>query len=761
MPLRAFTPMEQTLTERRRLELPLLAMIWVSGTAASLALGNWFDLAATTVAVGVNLIAAMHSREIYVRRLMVNASVVAATIAMIMELAGQPGRLLASLEHYLILIMLCKLFERKGNRDYVQMLAMSILLMVAAALSAHQIWFAVALVVHLALCSYVAMVFTIKRGLDAAAGAVLSGERRPLELQQVAWNVIRDWPSRVLLRRVAVMLAAMLAMGAGVFLLAPRDGALADMGLHSDDSYATSGFASSVHLGDARQVYLSDKVVMQVRLRAGRSGGKVPAGPFYLRGAVYTTYGQAVSSAWGRATSTFTEVPWPRSTMMGDVIDDCFVQEITMSNTLLPTVFGQWPIVRQTADNWACVADRNLNLQCAQSAALRGPVRYEVISLAPDAVGKHAKYVAALRSRMGEHIPEVGQGIYVSPLVAEQARKWTSDLLQRREELEQSEPEGGDMDEINVQIAERLAQKLRENYSYSLDLTAADPLRDGVEDFMFYMRRGHCEYFASALTVMCQSLGVQARLATGFMSDGAATGEPFDVRERDAHAWTEIFTPSTDWKVVDATPGGQMAQAHPQGWWANLRGMFSRMQFAWNDKVVGYDASARRHVAEGLKSFFGAIWDAITRAATAIWDSVVNLLVHGQVDRALVGLVIVIGVVALGAEGMLLGRIFRRLRKGPEASGQAARQLDFVLKLFVLMERQGLVSRRGQTLLESAVEARERFGLDSVLLELVRMYYRVRWGGQALGREELAVARQQARQVSQAIAPKQGAGNCL
>ncbi|KKN45112.1 hypothetical protein LCGC14_0686140, partial [marine sediment metagenome] len=112
------------------------------------------------------------------------------------------------------------------------------------------------------------------------------------------------------------------------------------------------------------------------------------------------------------------------------------------------------------------------------------------------------------------------------------AKLWCKDLLQQRRDNPDRR------EELNLAIAHRIKNKLQAEYGYTLDLSESDPSRDGVEDFLFYLRRGHCEYFASALAVMSGLLGVPARVATGYLMDeyDAGTGE-FIIRERDAHAW--------------------------------------------------------------------------------------------------------------------------------------------------------------------------------------------------------------------------------
>jgi len=77
---------------------------------------------------------------------------------------------------------------------------------------------------------------------------------------------------------------------------------------------------------------------------------------------------------------------------------------------------------------------------------------------------------------------------------------------------------------------------------------------DAVDQFLFSMREGYCTYYASAMAVMARSLGIPARVATGY-----ATGEydqaagVYLVREADAHAWPELLIDGR-WLPFEPTP---------------------------------------------------------------------------------------------------------------------------------------------------------------------------------------------------------------
>ena len=115
---------------------------------------------------------------------------------------------------------------------------------------------------------------------------------------------------------------------------------------------------------------------------------------------------------------------------------------------------------------------------------------------------------------------------------------------------------------------------LGSNTRYSLDAPLSPPGVDVVDDFLFRSRVGWCEQIASSLVVLARSAGIPARVATGFVPGqrDALTGR-FVVRERDAHAWAEIFFPGIGWQGFDPTASVPLAGDAATGgsWLTNLR----------------------------------------------------------------------------------------------------------------------------------------------------------------------------------------------
>lgn len=89
-------------------------------------------------------------------------------------------------------------------------------------------------------------------------------------------------------------------------------------------------------------------------------------------------------------------------------------------------------------------------------------------------------------------------------------------------------------------------------YGYSLDVQRSNV--DPVIDFLTIHKEGHCELFASSLVLLARLSHVPARVVTGYhVSERSTVFEHAVVRERNAHAWAEVFVGGS-WRAVDPTP---------------------------------------------------------------------------------------------------------------------------------------------------------------------------------------------------------------
>ncbi len=111
-----------------------------------------------------------------------------------------------------------------------------------------------------------------------------------------------------------------------------------------------------------------------------------------------------------------------------------------------------------------------------------------------------------------------------------------------------------------AEITDFIKNTLNERTEYTQTPGWSTPGGDPVEEFLFDRGRGYCVHYASAAALMYRMFGVPARYVTGYMI------EPSDferqkygtynaaLKDKNAHAWVEIFLQDYGWTPVDMTP---------------------------------------------------------------------------------------------------------------------------------------------------------------------------------------------------------------
>jgi len=102
-------------------------------------------------------------------------------------------------------------------------------------------------------------------------------------------------------------------------------------------------------------------------------------------------------------------------------------------------------------------------------------------------------------------------------------------------------------------ITSAVTNWLRSNITYSETIPALPDQQDLVDWFLFDLKQGFCNYYATAEVVMLRSLGIPARWVVGY-AQGEEQVEPrYVVRQRDAHAWPEVYFPGVGWVEFEPT----------------------------------------------------------------------------------------------------------------------------------------------------------------------------------------------------------------
>jgi len=91
-----------------------------------------------------------------------------------------------------------------------------------------------------------------------------------------------------------------------------------------------------------------------------------------------------------------------------------------------------------------------------------------------------------------------------------------------------------------------------EEYFYTLEPPRLES--NSVDDFLFNTKRGFCEHFASTFTMLARAAGIPARVVAGYQGgEFNPMNGYFNVRQSDAHAWSEVWIEGKGWMRVDPT----------------------------------------------------------------------------------------------------------------------------------------------------------------------------------------------------------------
>ncbi|MBC7173175.1 MAG: transglutaminase domain-containing protein, partial [Polyangiaceae bacterium] len=162
----------------------------------------------------------------------------------------------------------------------------------------------------------------------------------------------------------------------------------------------------------------------------------------------------------------------------------------------------------------------------------------------------------------------------------------------------------------------------------------------------FEARRGHCEYFSTAMAVMLRTLGVPTRNVTGFVGGELNRyGRYYALRNGDAHSWVEVHIDGR-WRAFDPTPSAarEAAGGSSNG---NVRAFLDALRVRWARSVVGYDLRSQAELLRSTLALVRGIRSStastgagptFTERARAAGPSGAVQLVGGSVAVAIVGL---------------------------------------------------------------------------------------------------------------------------
>jgi len=291
--------------------------------------------------------------------------------------------------------------------------------------------------------------------------------------------------------------------------------------------------------------------------------------------------------------------------------------------------------------------------------------------------------------------------------------------------------------------ARAIESYLRTEFGYTLDLKMGK--QDPLADFLFRVREGHCEYFATAMAVMLRTQGIATRVINGFQTgtyNDAA--DAYIVTQREAHSWVEVYFPETGaWVTFDPTPAAGRLSGDSAGLNSGLGKYAEALEMLWIQYVVSYDKHEQRSLATTVRNTMSDYRQALaeefeafkTRASAwlrSVWGGDANSTA-ARWQAALLLLTVALLVFATLLIWRRVSRLgFWRSLRFWQTEGKTASAVEFYERMTRVLAARGLKRNANETPLEfaAAVEMPEA-------MRVTQAYNRVRFGEQILSSDEI------------------------
>lgn len=155
----------------------------------------------------------------------------------------------------------------------------------------------------------------------------------------------------------------------------------------------------------------------------------------------------------------------------------------------------------------------------------------------------------------------------------------------------------------------RIARFFGENFTYALyrgKTVVHRQTNSTLESFLLTDRRGHCEYFGTATTLLLRRAGIPARYVVGWAVPGAENGGEWSlIRQRHAHAWTIAYIEGA-WREIDNTPPTwEDVEEARKSRWETFRDGWQKTLFEWNRLRYGQASWRSWLLAPAIVIFVG------------------------------------------------------------------------------------------------------------------------------------------------------------
>ena len=334
----------------------------------------------------------------------------------------------------------------------------------------------------------------------------------------------RTLNSHTSVRKAAVLMLQSLPLMLLLFVFIPKLGAL--WSVPSLKNTAQTGVSNSMSPGDFSSLGLSNEVAFRVTF-----DNELPRqSQLYWRGLVFSHFDGRRWSPISDFTRNPSDVLWSARNIPARSNNWQMLEipgEKSRYQVMLEASQQPWLYSLPMPIEWPGGAGLSRDMTLLSSKPVTERLTYELVSslnfeLEPESLSSLGEYQAI-------QLP-----LDFNPKTQEIALKWLQE-------------EGS---------AQALMKRVLRFYNNKFTYTLQPPTlgKHSVDEFLWNTQQGFCEHFASSFVVFMRSAGVPARVVVGYQG-----GElnPLDnyliVRQKDAHAWAEVWFQGQGWVRVDPT----------------------------------------------------------------------------------------------------------------------------------------------------------------------------------------------------------------
>jgi protein-glutamine gamma-glutamyltransferase len=248
------------------------------------------------------------------------------------------------------------------------------------------------------------------------------------------------------------------------------------------------------------------------------------------------------------------------------------------------------------------------------------------------------------------------------------------------------------------------------------------------------------------MVLMLRSIGIPSRLVTGFLAtEWNEFGNYYTVRQRDAHAWVEVYYPQSGWITMDPTPSNPVPLA--PSFWVAFKRFAESVRLHWDRVFIRYSGRDQLAIIHSLREGSDSARDALGQW-TSGFAALSAQFIKSWMERlqtphwSLAWTLILIAALAVATLIFLISHGWAYGRSSTRPAARSQQQIvQLYKKMLTLAARRGIYITPSTTPTEVSRLVSERWrDAESTVVRLTMLYCRARFGVASLSSDELIQA---------------------